>query len=179
MTVVAVLALARIHIEDRAIGFLDLQEQWVPVVGHHKNNAAAGTHATHTDDLEGEINHAITVKKYAHVVTRRGEVVLEELAEQRVTVTFAQVEDPWRIIDDAAASVRDLSHLDEGRFHGAPLRLSDGGGVSVARGFGFRETALEHVGIESRIPNLKRRHLGKFSHEFAITAHRRAHRVCA
>src|SRR5262249_54811122 len=112
--------LARIRREYRPDRFLDLQHQPVSTIRQIERDGAARPDAAHADDLEGEVDQAITREKHAAVVGKRARIALEDRAKgARELAVLAKAREHRAIFHEAPLSGLQLDQLPDQAVAGA------------------------------------------------------------
>jgi hypothetical protein len=104
--------LAQVRLQDRRRGLLDLEDQRVGGVGTLEvDDPAARAHASHPDDLAGEVEVAVAVQDLAAVMGKAPAVRGEGLVQLLVHGDVADAHEQRRLILEPADAVHLLGQL--------------------------------------------------------------------
>ena len=152
-----------VGLEDRGVGLLDLQDQVVPVPGHHQHGQGAGAHAADTDDLVRQAHERVAQEQQDRVRAQR----LQVLAEQGGSI----LGDPLMLglVDgheqrgrgaEPAPAVDDLGELAHRDVAGG-LRRGAPGPLGVVGQAGALERLDQVLDVDAGVPDLHGALLGQ------------------
>ena len=123
---------SRIGLEDRCLGLLCLQDEWVAVIAPgEQHDPGASPDAADADDLAGQVVEPVGVEQVAAIAGQAGAVGVEDAADRRLDVAafprreeLLGADEQGRFADESQLSVDPMAKRSSARRLSLPRALA-------------------------------------------------------